>query len=56
MSVIDARGLTKTFGSGESAVPAVSGATISVDAGEIVLLLGPSAPAKPPSSRCSVAS
>ena len=42
MSVIDARGLTKTFGSGASAVAAVTGANISVDAGEIVLLLGPS--------------
>jgi putative ABC transport system ATP-binding protein len=46
MSVIDARGLTKTFGSGESAVAAVTGANMSVDAGEIVLLLGPSGSGK----------
>ena len=46
MSVIDARGLTKTFGSGASAVAAVTGANISVDAGEIVLLLGPSGSGK----------
>jgi putative ABC transport system ATP-binding protein len=46
VSVIDARGLTKTFGSGASAVAAVTGANISVDAGEIVLLLGPSGSGK----------
>jgi putative ABC transport system ATP-binding protein len=46
VSVIDARGLTKTFGSGESAVAAVTGANMSVDAGEIVLLLGPSGSGK----------
>ncbi len=46
MSVIEARGLTRTFGSGESAVAAVSEASMSVDAGEIVLLLGPSGSGK----------
>lgn len=46
MSVITARGLSKTFGSGESAVAAVTEADISVDAGEIVLLLGPSGSGK----------
>jgi putative ABC transport system ATP-binding protein len=46
VSVIDARGLTKTFGSGEFAVAAVTGANMSVDAGEIVLLLGPSGSGK----------
>ena len=46
MSVIDARNLTKAFGSGESAVAAVTGATMSVNAGEIVLLLGPSGSGK----------
>jgi putative ABC transport system ATP-binding protein len=46
VSVITASGLTKTFGSGESAVAAVTGADISVDAGEIVLLLGPSGSGK----------
>ena len=46
MSVINARGLTKTFGSGQSAVAAVAEANMSVDAGEIVLLLGPSGSGK----------
>ena len=46
MSVIEARGLSRTFGSGESAVAAVSDASMSVDAGEIVLLLGPSGSGK----------
>jgi putative ABC transport system ATP-binding protein len=46
MTVIDVRGLTKTFGSGDSAVTAVTGANMSVDAGEIVLLLGPSGSGK----------
>jgi putative ABC transport system ATP-binding protein len=46
VSVIEARSLTKTFGSGESAVSAVTGASMSVDAGEIVLLLGPSGSGK----------
>jgi putative ABC transport system ATP-binding protein len=46
VSVINARGLTRTFGSGESAVAAVTGASMSVDAGEIVLMLGPSGSGK----------
>jgi putative ABC transport system ATP-binding protein len=46
VNVITARGLTKTFGSGESAVAAVTGADLSVGAGEIVLLLGPSGSGK----------
>lgn len=46
MSVIEARELTRVFGSGESAVAAVTRASMSVDAGEIVLLLGPSGSGK----------
>ncbi|MDQ6846459.1 MAG: ABC transporter ATP-binding protein [Candidatus Dormibacteraeota bacterium] len=46
MSVIEARGLSRTFGSGESAVAAVTAASMSVEAGEIVLLLGPSGSGK----------
>jgi putative ABC transport system ATP-binding protein len=46
VSVVDARGLTKAFGSGDSMVAAVTDANMSVDAGEIVLLLGPSGSGK----------
>ena len=46
MSVIEAHELTKTFGSGEAMVGAVSGVSISVSSGEIVLLLGPSGSGK----------
>jgi putative ABC transport system ATP-binding protein len=46
MSVIEAQGLTRTFGSGESTVAAVTDVSMSVDAGEIVLLLGPSGSGK----------
>lgn len=46
MSVLEATNLTKVFGSGESAVPAVSAASVSADAGEVVLLLGPSGSGK----------
>jgi putative ABC transport system ATP-binding protein len=48
MSIIEARGLTKTFGAGESIVNAVSDVSIHVGAGEIVLLLGPSVSDKTP--------
>jgi putative ABC transport system ATP-binding protein len=46
MSVIEARELSKTFGTGDSAVAAVSGVSMSVNEGEIVLLLGPSGSGK----------
>jgi putative ABC transport system ATP-binding protein len=46
MSIVEARGLSRTFGSGESTVAAVSEASLSVEAGEIVLLLGPSGSGK----------
>ena len=46
MSVLQAISLSKVFGSGASAVTAVSDASISVDAGEVVLLLGPSGSGK----------
>jgi len=46
MSVIEARDLTKTFGAGDSLVTAVTGVSLSVSAGEILLLLGPSGSGK----------
>jgi putative ABC transport system ATP-binding protein len=46
VSVLEARDLTKTFGSGEATVTAVESVNLSVDSGEIVLLLGPSGSGK----------
>jgi len=46
VSVLEARDLTKTFGSGEATVTAVDRVSLSVDSGEIVLLLGPSGSGK----------
>ncbi|MCK6487671.1 MAG: ABC transporter ATP-binding protein [Planctomycetes bacterium] len=40
--VIEARGLTKTFGSGPNAVTALRGIDLQVEAGELLLLVGPS--------------
>ncbi|MFZ9882691.1 MAG: ATP-binding cassette domain-containing protein, partial [Phycisphaerales bacterium] len=36
------RGVTKTFGKGESAVPALRGIDLDVPAGELTMLVGPS--------------
>jgi putative ABC transport system ATP-binding protein len=44
--VLDARGLTKTFGSGHTEVTAVRDASLTVARGEIVALLGPSGAGK----------
>jgi putative ABC transport system ATP-binding protein len=46
VSVLEAHDLTKTFGSGEATVTAVDRVSLSVDSGEIVLLLGPSGSGK----------
>jgi putative ABC transport system ATP-binding protein len=46
MSVVVAEDLTKTFGTGSTAVTAVEGASLDVDAGEVVMLLGPSGSGK----------
>ena len=46
MSIIEARDLTKSFGSGDSMVAAVTGVSLDVNAGEILLLLGPSGSGK----------
>ena len=44
--VLEARGLTKVFGSGEAAVRAVDGVDLEVRRGEIVLIMGPSGSGK----------
>jgi putative ABC transport system ATP-binding protein len=44
--ILEARGLTKVFGSGESAVRAVDGVDLTVRRGEIALIMGPSGSGK----------
>ncbi len=44
--VIDARGLTKTFGEDANAVSALRGVDFSVGSGEVVLIMGPSGSGK----------
>jgi putative ABC transport system ATP-binding protein len=46
VSVVVTEGLTKTFGEGPSAVTAVDSANLSVNGGEVVLMLGPSGSGK----------
>jgi len=46
MPVLEVDGVSKTFGSGELAVQALKPATFSVEAGELVALLGPSGSGK----------
>lgn len=45
-TAISVRGLTKVFGEGELAVPAVRGVTFEVADGEVVLIMGPSGSGK----------
>ena len=44
--VVEARGLVKTFGRGETLVTALADATLTVEAGELVALMGPSGSGK----------
>lgn len=44
--VLDARGIRRRFGAGEAAVEAVRGIDLSLDEGEIVLIMGPSGSGK----------
>jgi putative ABC transport system ATP-binding protein len=46
MAVLEVASLSKTFGKGELAVHAVRDATLAVDAGELVALIGPSGSGK----------
>ena len=46
MSVIEARQLTKIFGSGRTAVKAVDKVSLKVDSGDIILIMGPSGSGK----------
>jgi putative ABC transport system ATP-binding protein len=46
MAVLSVEGLTKTYGSGELAVTALRDASFSVEAGEMMALLGPSGSGK----------
>jgi putative ABC transport system ATP-binding protein len=45
-SAITVRGLTKTFGEGDLAVPAVRGVDLDVEEAEVVLIMGPSGSGK----------
>jgi len=45
-TVLQVEGLTKVFGAGETSVRAVDGVDLSVDRGEIVLVMGPSGSGK----------
>lgn len=42
MSLITARGVTKTYRTGEVSVPALRGVDLDIDAGEFVVMMGPS--------------
>ena len=44
--ILEVRGLTKVFGSGDAAVRAVDGVDLTVRRGEIVLVMGPSGSGK----------
>ena len=42
MAIVEARGLTKVYGSGDNAVTALDHVDLSVDPGEFVAVMGPS--------------
>lgn len=46
MSLIEINGLSRTFGTGHTAVKAVQDVSLNIDAGDIVLIMGPSGSGK----------
>ncbi|MBI2588823.1 ABC transporter ATP-binding protein [Candidatus Saccharibacteria bacterium] len=46
MSIIEAKNITKIFGSGHTAVKAINGVSLKVEAGDIILIMGPSGSGK----------
>ena len=46
MSTLDAKNISRTFGSGDARVVALDDVSLSVDAGEVVMVLGPSGSGK----------
>lgn len=46
MALLEARGLAKVYGAGRAAVRAVDGVDLTIDRGEVVLIMGPSGSGK----------
>src|SRR3989344_957126 len=46
MSIIEAKNITKTFGTGHTAVKAIDDVSLTVEAGDIILIMGPSGSGK----------
>ena len=54
MDLLEVRSISKTYGSGETAVHALKDVSFSVPKGEFVAIVGDPALAKPPFSICLV--
>ncbi len=55
-AAIEIRGLTKVFGSGETAVRALDGIDLQIERGEMVAIMGPSGSADAASTASTTAS